>query len=118
MRKRPAIFLLLVSLLWQSFAIAQTAIGPAHSGDIAHFVMHLENDPHHHHDDGSFHHDDSDESMKHVYGDGSTSTAGVVPTYSASGAVSPGTAEQFSRPPDGHASPVLEGRRRPPRLTA
>jgi hypothetical protein len=118
MRKAPLVFLLVLSLLWHSFAMANGAWAYAHGDDLAHAVMHLDNEPHHHHDDGSYHHDDSDESLKHVYTDGCANAAGVLPACSASVLGDARTLEKFSPAPPAHDSPILEGPRRPPRLAA
>src|SRR5687768_1432034 len=81
MRKAPAIFLLVISLLWHGFAIASAGFVHEHGDSVEHVVMHLEKEPHHHHDDGTFHTDGTDESVKHVYADSCANTAGVVPTH-------------------------------------
>ena len=118
MRKAPTIFVLITALLWQTFAMAQAGFAQDHADGIAHVLLHLENDPHHHHDDGTFHQDDSDESVKHVYADGSTNTAGVVPAHITSAQPDVGARVDFSLPAPRHDSPVLEAPRRPPRFTA
>ena len=118
MRKAPAILLIIVSLLWHTFAMAHAMLASGHAEGVAHVALHLENEPHHHHDDGSFHQDRSDESVQHVHADGCANTAGVVPTHLPSGTTELRSALQPSTGRTAHDSPILEGPRRPPRLTA
>ena len=118
MRKAPIIFLLLIALLWQTVAMAHVGFGRDHGSGAAHVALHLEEEPHHHHDDGSFHQDSSDESVKHVYADGYANTAGFVPAHTPDVQVDARSVAQLSGAPAAHDSPVLEGPRRPPRLTA
>jgi hypothetical protein len=118
MRKAPTVFLLVVSLLWHTFATAHIALVYDHGEGVAHVALHLEKEPHHHHDDGTFHQDSTDESVKHVYADGCANTAGFVPTHIASHLADVRAVVQFSSAPAAHDSPILEGPRRPPRLTA
>jgi hypothetical protein len=118
MRTAPTISVLILSLLWHTFAMAGAGLTVAHGDGIAHMVLHLDNKPHHHHDDGSFHQDDSDESVKHVSADSCANTAGFVPASPAPMPTDFRAVEQLTRPDSVHASPVLEGPRRPPRLQA
>ena len=118
MRKAPIIFLVVISLLWHTFAMAHAGFAYQHGEGAAHVMLHLDKKPHHHHDDGSFHHDGSDESVKHVYSDACANPTAVVQTYTPSVSGDVATAAQFSSAPAAHDSPILEGPRRPPRLTA
>ena len=118
MRKAPAIFLLIISLVWHSFAAADLRSAYSHGEGAAHAVMHLENEPHHHHDDGTFHQDSTDESVLHVYADGCANAAGVLPTHGAAAPVEFRPVVQSYSTATAHDPPVLEGPRRPPRLTA
>ena len=117
MRKAPIIFLLVISLVWHSFATANVSAAYEHGEGAAHAAMHLHNEPHHHHDDGTFQQDGSEESVQHVYADGFANGAGVMPAFAAlfddlrAGA-------QFSNAATAQPPPVLEGPRRPPRLAA
>ena len=117
MRKAPAIFLLVISLLWHAFATASAGFMQDHDS-VEHVVMHLEKEPHHHHADGSFHEDGTEESVKHVYADGCANTAGVVPTHAVAARVEILSRAELSGPPAEPDSAILEGPRRPPRLTA
>ena len=118
MRKAPTVLLLMISLLWHTFAMAQAGLQYGHGDGAAHVVLHLEKEPHHHHDDGTFHQDDTDESVKHVYADSCANTAAFVPTHAPSVAREGCALTQSSSVPIRHDSPILEGPRRPPRLTA
>ena len=109
--------MLAFALMSQTFAMARSFVGD-HGGDLAHAALHLDNTPHHHHDDGSIHHDDSDESLKHVFADGSAGTAVFMPTCVLTVLPAFGRAAAFSIARGAHDSPILEGPRRPPRLTA
>jgi hypothetical protein len=117
-RKTPAIFLLVISLLWQAFAMASVGFAQDHGDSIEHVVLHLDKEPHHHHDDGTFHEDGTDESVKHVYADSCANTAGVVPTHAAAARVEIIRRAQPSFSAADPDSAILEGPRRPPRLTA
>ena len=118
MRKRPAIFLLVISLLWHGFAFAAPGFVQDHGDSIEHVALHLEKEPHHHHDDGTVHTDGTDESLKHVYADSCANTAVVVPTHAVAAHVEMLVRAQLSSPAAEPDSAILEGRRRPPRLTA
>lgn len=118
MRQAPVIFLLVISLLWHGFAVASAGFAQDHGDSVEHAVLHLEKEPHHHHDDGTFHEDGTDESMKHVYADSCANLAAVVPTHAVAAHLEvPGHA-QLSCPAAERDSAILEGPRRPPRLTA
>lgn len=118
MRKVPAIFLLVISLLWHGFAIASAGFVQGRGGSVEHVVMHLEKEPHHHHDDGTFHEDGTEESVKHVYADSCANAAGVVPTHEVAVHVEILARAQLSFPAAEPDSAILEGPRRPPRPTA
>jgi hypothetical protein len=118
MRKAPTIFLLVISLLWHTFAMTHVGLQYDHGDGAAHVALHLEKEPHHHHDDGTFHQDDSDESVQHVYADACASTAGFVPTHSPTIARDGCAVAGASAAPTAHDSPILEGPRRPPRTSA
>ena len=118
MRKASAVFFLVISLVWHSFATADLRAAYDHGEGAAHAAMHLENDPHHHHDDGTVQQDGSEESVQHVYADGNANSAGGMPTHSAALFNDLRAGAQFSNSATAHPPPVLEGPRRPPRLTA
>ena len=118
MRKAPGIVLLVISLLWHSFATADVRAAYDHGEGAAHAVMHFENEPHHHHDDDTLHQDGSDESVQHVYADGCANSAGVMPTHAAALFNELRAVAQFCNSATAPPPPVLEGPRRPPRLTA
>jgi hypothetical protein len=118
MRKAPIIFLLVISFMWHTFAVAGVGLVHDHGDGLAHVVLHLEKEPHHHHDDGTFHADGTDESLQHVYADGCANTTGVVPANIESVRADVCTRLHLSLVAAGHDSPILEGPRRPPRLTA
>lgn len=109
-------FLLILSLFWQSAAIA----GVNAITDIkesGHVVLHWQDSDHHHHDDGALHADDSDGSVQHMHGDGASNSPGMlsagwgkVPTLRSSG---PAVLAELPLP-----SPFLQGLLRPPRTIA
>ncbi len=117
MRRRIAIFLVLLSVFWQAFAIAGQATAFAEPEEIAHAALHWQSEGHHHDENGSVTQDDSDESLQHVAFDGCLSTSMVWQTASFSFAPNisapPRIADEAAIP-----SPHLAGLRRPPRLTA
>lgn len=116
MRRNFALALMLLSMLWQSLAIGGQAAAFADVHEVAHMAMHSLSEAHHHHDDGSVVQDDSDESRQHVVADGGVSSPflwavtsfSLIPTGSAR----PPMMDEWPLPP-----PVLDGPRRPPRLS-
>lgn len=118
MRKAPTIVLLIVSLLWNTFAMAQPALVAEHGDEVAHVLAHLENEPHHHHGDGDFHQDSSGESVQHVYADGCANVPGFIPVQAYPSFSHAGSAVRQARAFLAHDSPILEGPKRPPRSAA
>jgi hypothetical protein len=114
MRRVFLLFVVVTSMLWQTTAVA----GPgllAHGEELAHAMLHWQEEAHHHHDDGSFHQDDSEESILHVALDSAVSAALIWTAPSVKVA-------RFDAPePPGFSlqqlpEPTLEGLRRPPKL--
>jgi hypothetical protein len=70
MRRGIGLLLLIISVLWQSLALAGGQGLPVPADDPTHAALHLEQEAHHHHDDGSYHQDDSEEAVAHVTLDG------------------------------------------------
>ncbi len=113
---RPAILLvLLISLLWQSLAMARIGSTVNPLADLAHATLHWQEKAHHHNEDGSLQMDDSRESVQHVVIDhlnasldiGAQSSHGFLPLGSAT--------------PDGQQgqlmpNPAFDGLLRPPRF--
>lgn len=60
---------LIVCLLGQSFASAHALVATPEPGDLAHALLHWQDEAHHHHHDGGVQLDDSDEALAHVMGD-------------------------------------------------
>jgi hypothetical protein len=117
MRRRFAIVLLLLSAFWQAFAIAGQATAFADAQEIAHAVLHWQEEAHHHHDDGSVALDDSAESLEHVVADGCVGSSAVWATTSFTFAPAVG-APPLAVNELPRAGPHPDGPRRPPRLTA
>jgi hypothetical protein len=117
MRRRFAIVLLLLSAFWQAFAIAGQATAFADAQEIAHAVLHWQEEAHHHHGDGSVALDDSDESLQHVASDGCLGSSAVWATMSFTFAPAVG-APPLAVNELPRAGPHPDGPRRPPRLTA
>jgi hypothetical protein len=117
MRRRFALVLLLLSAFWQAFAIAGQATALADAEEIAHAVLHWQEEAHHHHNDGSVALDGSDESLQHIAADGCLGSSAVWATTSFTFAPAIGTrplvVNELPRP-----GPHPDGLRRPPRLTA
>jgi hypothetical protein len=117
-RKVATVLFLAVSLIWHAFAVADLGLLCHHGEGVAHAALHMEKEGHHHHDDGTFHQDDSDESLQHVYADGCANASGVLPAHVGCGAPDFAVATLHAASQAEHDPPVLEGPRRPPRLTA
>ena len=116
MRRKFALALMLLSILWQSLALGGQAEAFADAHEVAHMAMHSLSGAHHHHDDGSVVQDDSDESWEHVVADGGVSSPflqaathfTLIPIYPAR----PPMMDERLLP-----APLLDGLRRPPRLS-
>jgi len=117
MRRRLALVLLLLSAFWQAFAIAGHTTALADAQDMAHAMLHWQEEAHHHHDDGSVALDDSEESMQHVVADGCIGHTAVWSatsfTFAPAASPRPLVANELPRP-----GPHPDGLRRPPKLTA
>lgn len=116
MRSKFALALMLFSILWQSFAVGGQAAALVDVHEVEHLAMHSLSEAHHHHDDGSVVQDDSDESRQHVVADGGVSSpflrATTVFTLIPSAVTRPAMLDERPLPP-----PLLDGLRRPPRLS-
>lgn len=109
MRKAPTVFVIILPLLWHTFAMAGAGLTVEHGEGIAHAVLHLENEPHHHHAIGSLHQDNSDESVRHVYAESGANTALFVPAHPTAILSELCAVEQFTHANFAHAPPYLEG---------
>ena len=118
MRKALTVLLLAVALVWQTPAMSHNAPARDQTAGLAHVVMHFEKELHHHYDDGSLHHDESNESIQHVYADAYANPPGVVPAHATPTPPNACLVASAAPAQPAHDSPVLEGPRRPPRLTA
>ncbi|WP_436307609.1 hypothetical protein [Variovorax sp. LjRoot290] len=116
MRRRLALVLLLLSAFWQAIAIGGQATAFAEVEEMAHAVLHWQDEAHHHHDDGSVAQDDSDESVQHVVADGCLGASAVWLTASFSFAPAEAPRPMMVNEAAG-PWPHLDGPRRPPRLT-
>jgi hypothetical protein len=114
MRRGFGLLLLLLSLLCQSVVMAGGRALPIEGEDLAHTVLHWQDEAHHHHDDGSYHFEDSGEALAHVQLDGAVHlTALLGPDLSI------GTAITAAAPTSVYAlhlpTPPPQPLRRPPR---
>ena len=116
MQRSLALVLLMTSFFWQALSVAGQAPLLAPSEEMEHAALHWEQTGHHHHHDGSLKVDDSTESVLHIAADGVTSAP---PAWfddpfrlETPGSAAPDMADTVSVP-----QPVLDGPRRPPRLT-
>lgn len=116
--RRPAILLaLLFAMLWQSVAVAHAGWMTAVGADLAHAVLHWNDEGHHHHDDGSYQLDDSRESAQHMLGDHVNATAvpmaAPVSLFPVLASAAPGGLRDARLP-----APMPDGLLRPPRARA
>lgn len=118
MRKLLLTAILLISVLHQSvFAMSSQALSGHVGTDLAHAVLHGNDEPHHHHDDGTPHQDSSDESFEHLQAEAASNLPGLASALSfVAPPVSPAAAVAFL--PASPPAPILESLRRPPRLPA
>lgn len=115
MRRGVFLLVLLLSLLWQSVAVAGGRLLPELAEDAEHAALHWEDQAHHHHDDGSYEaHDDDDGAAAHIHLDGAAGGAALPGASPCDlGTVEAGTPVFFyllTLP-----SPPPSGLRRPPR---
>lgn len=103
-------------MLWQVFAIAGQASAFAKQEDVAHAMLHWQDQAHHHHDDGTLAQDDSDESVQHVVADGCLGSTAIWNSaffsFAPAETAHPSAVDEMARP-----WPPLDRLRRPPRLT-
>jgi hypothetical protein len=117
MRRPVVLFLLLISLVWQSLSFAGqlSPLGPAQDWD--HVLLHWQDAAHHHHEDGSFHQEDSRDAAIHIALDGALHAGAMIaagfPPATPAARPLPAGIEQAAAP-----APLIEGPRRPPRLPA
>lgn len=117
MIRRLAMFFVMLSVFWQALAVAgQMPVFASHE-ELEHAAMHLQEEGHHHHDDGAVELDESSDSKLHMMADGMPSAALEV------FALNIPVPDWGSSPPSSALDsilpyPILEGLRRPPRLTA
>jgi hypothetical protein len=114
MRRGFGLFLLLLSLLCQSIVMAGGRTLPVYGENLAHAVLHWQDEAHHHHDDGSYHADDSSEALAHVQLDGALHLTALLgpdlPTGRAISASAPVSVYALHLP-----TPPPRQLRRPPR---
>lgn len=117
MKRATTVVLLLIAMLWQSVAMARVGSTVNPVSDLAHAVMHWQDEGHHHHDDGTYHVDESSESVQHLITDHSCTSVALLPDMPAEmpdmGSALPRTRCESAGP-----NPFLAGPLRPPRLTA
>lgn len=70
-------FLLVLSLFWQSAAVAGV-YALTEIEDSGHVVMHWQDSEHHHHDDGALHADDSSSTGHHMHADSASNAMGLL----------------------------------------
>lgn len=115
MRRAVVVLLVLMGMLWQSFAAAGQGTLMSSGEDLAHSVLHWQETGHHHDEDGTYHQDNSDESSQHLALD---SALGAPALWSAPQMK---LAEVVETPPTVHDDRTVPGHiperlRRPPRL--
>jgi hypothetical protein len=108
--------LLILSVFWQSVAIAGVCATAA-TEEVAHAVLHWQDSDHHHHDDGSLHVDDSSGTIQHMHADSTNNIPGLLTagwdTVPAIRSAGPAALAELPFP-----SPLLQGLLRPPRTIA
>jgi hypothetical protein len=114
MRRGFGLLLLLLSLLCQSIVLAGGRTLPVHGEDLAHAVLHWQDEAHQHHDDGSYHVEDSSEALAHVQLDGALHLTALLGPDKAVGSAMPA-----ATPVSAYAlhlpTPPPQQLRRPPR---
>lgn len=117
MHRTAVILIVLVTLLWQSVALARPGVSVNLLADPDHAALHWQEEGHHHHDDGSFHVDDSLASSFHLLCDHVAATMALLPASPQQvpqvAATRPGGLPDARMP-----APFLDGLLRPPRRGA
>jgi hypothetical protein len=117
MTRYAVLLVMLMSMLWQSMALARVGSTVNALADTEHAALHWQGEDHHHHPDGSYHLDDSSESAQHVFSDHLSAVTALLPTsapgFAALGASAPADLHETRAP-----SPILDGLLRPPRSRA
>lgn len=108
---------MLLSMLWQSVAMARVGSTVSATADLSHALLHWQGEAHQHHDDGSYELDDSSESLQHAMTDHlnaslALAVAGPHPFPPLGSAAPDGLHAQ------GLPNPSLDGLLRPPRRCA
>lgn len=117
MRLRLLLVLLVVSAVWQAFAIGGRVSALGEAKQVSHALLHWQSVAHHHHDDASVVKDGSSESMQHLAIDGVLNLSAiwfVLPDPRAVGGVLPPFVWDEPEP----SAPDLAGLERPPKLAA
>ncbi len=116
MNRSVIVFVLLLTMLWQSFGLAHAGSAYDALAVLEHATIGSQGEGHHHHDDGTYHVEDSVESVQHLLADHLTVPLGmllcIAPSFSPTGSARPGTDYPIASP---HPDP--DGLFRPPRLT-
>jgi hypothetical protein len=117
MVRSAVLLVMLMSMLWQSVALARVGSTVNALADTQHAALHWQGEDHHHHADGSYHLDDSSESAQHVFSDHLSAVPALLPTaapgFAPVGANAPAELHETRAP-----SPILDGLLRPPRPRA
>lgn len=117
MRRSAILLVMLVTMLWQTVAVAQAGSMTNALADLEHASLHWQEKGHHHHEDGSYQLDDSIASAQHVLCDHVSATVAIVVSAShhfpCLGSAAPGGLH-----PTAVSGPTLDGLLRPPRPRA
>ena len=109
-------FVLLLTMLWQSFGLAHSGSTVAAAADLEHAKLSSQDEGHHHHDDGTYHVEDSADSVQHLLTDHVTAHLGLI-LVTATSFLPTGSARHGTDHPLASPHPDLDGLFRPPRPT-
>lgn len=116
MARKVLSFLLILSLFWQSAAIAGV-YALTEIEETGHVVLHWQDSEHHHHDDGALHADDSGGPVQHMHADSASNSPGLLTAgWGTLPALRSGGPAILAEPPFPSAFP--QGLLRPPRTHA
>jgi hypothetical protein len=116
MYRKLTVTLLLLVMAFQAMTFPLLSSSRDNLADMAHAVMHWQQEGHHHHDSGDYHVEDSDESTRHLMADHSGAPA-VLPAASL-GFFRQDTSIHTLLSTRTTPHPYLEGLLRPPRPAA
>lgn len=117
MIRKALTFLLVLSVCWQSLAMAGLAAALESAEASSHALQHWQEADHHHHEDGTQHADEAAGNVQHMHAESMVNAAGPVTAGWRDALVQrPAAPDMFAGPE--HIAPDLQRPLRPPKTAA